>query len=63
MNLYGPIRTMPQGAAEQASEEVRRLDQMMSNYLRTANSARSTAKPPPARFESPRELFRLLTTV
>ena len=31
--LYGPNATALDGAAEQASEEVKRIDQLISNYL------------------------------
>jgi thiamine biosynthesis lipoprotein len=33
MDLYGPNTTALAGAAEQASEEVKRIDQLISNYL------------------------------
>jgi FAD:protein FMN transferase len=33
MDLYGPNMTALDGAAEQASEEVKRLDQILSNYI------------------------------
>ena len=33
MDLYGPNSTMLAGAAEQAAEEVKRIDQLISNYL------------------------------
>ena len=33
MDLYGPNITILEGAAEQASDEVQRLDQLISNYI------------------------------
>jgi FAD:protein FMN transferase len=61
MDLYGPNITMLEGAAEQAAEEVKRLDQLISNYLPDSELSRVNQ----GAYEHPvavsPELFQLLS--
>ena len=62
MDLYGPNPTLLEGAAEQASEEVKRLDQMLSNYIPDSELSKVNAEA----FDHPvhvsPELFALLAS-
>jgi FAD:protein FMN transferase len=60
MDLYGPNATKLESAAEQASDEVKRLDQMLSNYLPDSELSKVNREAYRHPVEVSRELFDLL---
>jgi FAD:protein FMN transferase len=62
MDLYGPNATKLESAAEQASDEVKRLDQMLSNYLPDSEVSKVNREAYAHPVEVSRELFDLLNT-
>ncbi|MFZ0593708.1 MAG: FAD:protein FMN transferase [Bryobacteraceae bacterium] len=61
MDLYGPNVTALESAAEQASDEVKRLDQMLSNYIPDSELSKVNREAFDHAVQVSPELFTLLT--